>query len=310
MDDSVAGSLSRNARFLASLLPALLLLAVFFGAIGLVSTRIEGMTGGVLGIVAGASLVLAVLLAYWNAVDWVNLRLIRRTAAAGAPLEGGAVAAFEGVVRVDGAPLVAPLSGTRCAAYTYVISHSPETASRAGRERAVLAQGFHLVRTRIEGSDRSLALGSFPSFETGLREDADGGRFGHEAKALVERLAGTARSAGQREREALLLAVRHGEVDEVHEDFRMGAIGDDVAPLTLEEEVLPVDERVCVVATYDEAPQRLVARRSRLGPNLMVYRGGAREVLDRVGGEMAGYTRAALVLAGVAASILAYAWLA
>jgi hypothetical protein len=296
-------------RFLASLVPALLLLAVFFGVIGLVGTRIGGSTGGILGFVAGGSLVFAVLLAYWNAVDWLNLRLLRRSSRSATSLADGAVVAFEGVVRVDGAPLVAPLSGTRCAAYTYQISHSPQSASRGGSERAVLAQGFHLVRARIEGLAGSLALGSFPSFETGLREEADGRKWGREAAALVERLAGTAPSASQRERESRLLAVRRGEVEEVHEDFRMGAIGANVEPLILEEEVLPVDQRVCVVGTYDAERRRLVARRSRLGPNLMVYRGATSEVLARVGGEMALYTRAAVALALVAAAIVGFAWL-
>jgi hypothetical protein len=173
----------------------------------------------------------------------------------------------------------------------------------------VLAQGFHLVRTRIEGGGRSLLLASFPSFETALREEAAGTKWGAQAKALVERLTGTAPSAGQRERESRLLAVRHGEVDEVHEDFCMGTLGDAVDTLDLEEEALPVDERVCVVGTYDSAQQRLLARRRKLGPDLVVYRGGAQEVLERVGGDMAGYARAAGVLALVGASILAFAWL-
>jgi hypothetical protein len=297
-----------NVRFLLSLLPAFLLLGAFFGVIGLVSTRIPGMLGGLLGFAAGASLVVAALLAYWNAVDWWNLRLVRNTASGAPPVDGASVA-FEGVVRVDGAPLVAPLSGTRCAAYTYVVSHSPETA-RGQRERRVLLQGFHLVRTRLAGAAGSVALASFPSFETALREEADGSRWGRAAAALSERLAETAPSAGEREREARLLAARSGEVEEVHEDFRMGAVGEDVAPLVLEEELLPVDEQVCVIGTYDEARRRLVARRSRLGPDLVVYRGGANEVVERVGGELGGYVKAALVLAGVGAAIVGFATLA
>ena len=90
----------------------------------------------------------------------------------------------------------------------------------------------------------------------------------------------------------------------------MGALGANVEPLTLEEEVLPVDQPVCVVGTCDLQRQRILARRLRLGPKLMVCRGSAPEVLSRVGGEMAGYAKAARVLAAVGASIFAYAWLA
>lgn len=296
-------NLVSNARFLASLVPALLLLGVFFALIALVASSIGGMTGGLLGAVAGGSFVFAVLLAYWNAVDWLNLRRIRRARQA-VSLRDGEIVAMEGVVAVDGPPLTAPFTGAPCAAYTYQVSYSAESASRGGRTETVLAQGFHLQRALLDGSGRRLVLGALPGFETDLRHEGDGTTWGPQARALFERLAPTARAASEREREARLLSVRRTDTDTVHEDYLMGTLGPNTGPLVIEEEVLPVGQPVCVIGTYDEARQRLVPRRSMLGPDLMVYRGTADDVVARVSRDMRGYVKAVGVLLGITVLIV------
>jgi hypothetical protein len=95
----------------------------------------------------------------------------------------------------------------------------------------------------------------------------------------------------------------------VHEDYLMGEIGPSADGLVIEEEVLPAGEAVSAVGTWDQAGSCLTARRSRLGPNLFVYRGRAEDVLSRVGKESAGFARATAVLLGLGGLLLGLALL-
>ena len=166
--------ISHNLRFVAALLPPLALLAGTIAVVTLVDARIPGALGLALGLIAGGAGVLGVLLAYWNVVDWSNLAIIRRSMNQGdSPFEDGTVIAFEGRTCTDGPPIYPPFSATPCVAYTYVVS-GQGYARQGERRRVELAQGFHLVKTRIDGGSKSLALGSFPSVEDDLREDLKG----------------------------------------------------------------------------------------------------------------------------------------
>ena len=299
--------ISHNLRFVAALLPPLALLAGTIAVVTLVDARIPGALGLALGLIAGGAGVLGVLLAYWNVVDWSNLAIIRRSMNQGdSPFEDGTVIAFEGRTCTDGPPIYPPFSATPCVAYTYVVS-GQGYARQGERRRVELAQGFHLVKTRIDGGSKSLALGSFPNVEDDLREDLKGAECRAQLEALHQRLSKDVASAGQRERHATLLAARAAEVDELHHDFLMAPLDGDADGLTIEQEILPVDETVCVVGTYDAQHHAITARHPRIGPNLMVYRGSAGEVLERVGGSVRGYFKTAVGLLTTAALILAAA---
>jgi hypothetical protein len=304
MSDSLEARTSRFVRFLARLAPAALLFAAFFGVLGLVASRTDSLAGVLAGAVAGGCLVFGLLLAYWTAVDWLNLRVIRKSRGATPALRDGDVVAIDGIVRVDGEPMTAPFSGAPCAVYTYVASYSRQSVHGPGTTRTVLAQGFHMVPTRIDGDARSLRLRAFPAFEDDLRVDGSGRQWGAQARTLIDGLAGTA-AASERERESRLLEVRRSDIDQVHQDYRMGDLGPNAETLNLVEEALPVGQRVCVIGAYRQAGQAITARRSRLGPNLMVYRGSADEVLARVGKDVGVFTKAAVVLIGVGVSIVA-----
>ena len=300
----------RNARFVGALLPAFLLLFGFMAVVGVVSTRLHGMLGVLVGILAGGCLALGLLLGYWIAADWLNLRVIRRTGRPDASaFRDGEVVAFEGVVRVDGEPMTAPFSRTACAAYTYVVAGSRYSAVGRRSQRYVLAQGFHMARTTIEGTTHSLRLLSLPGFEDDLRENAPGIRREAETRELFARISGNAASAGERERHSRLLEARRSAIDAVDHDYCMAPMPERVDGLVVDEEVLPAGQTVCVVGTYDAKRDGLTARRFRLGPDLIVYRGGAKEVLSRVGKETAGFARMAGVLTAAGALLVAFPFL-
>lgn len=300
----------RNARFLGSLALAALVLFGFFAVVFVISSRIQGFVGVAVGIFAGACLALGVLLAYWTFADWLNLGIIRKKLRAGnSTLRDGEVVAFDGVVRIDVEPMIAPFSGTPCAAYTYVVAGSRQSISRGGGVRAEIAQGFHLVKTRIEGATQNLRLCSFPSFEDDLRENMHGRQWATEARVLIGRISGKAPSSGERERQSRLLEVRHTVLEEVHQDYCMGAVTGSGDGLVIDEEVLPVGQEVCVIGAYEKELNGLTARRSRLGANLIVYRGNAEEVLSRVGKETAGFAKTATFLVGAGVLLLGTSFL-
>ncbi len=292
----VAG-IVRNLRFLGSVVTALLLFLGFMAVVAAASARLQGGIGLAVSIIAGVCLALGVLLTYWISVDWLNLRVIQSARGQeDSALADGAIVAFNGLVRVDAEPMTSPFNGTPSAAYTYIVKNA-----RQPKSRNVVAQGFHLVKTQIQGSSQSLGLCSFPSFEDDLRENLRGEKWAAQVRKLIDRIAGTAPPAVERERQGRLLEVRHSEVEEVHEDYCLYtkltvAVGD---ALIIEEEVLPIGKEVCVVGTYDKEMNGLTARRSRLGPNLIVYRGSAEEVLSRVGKDTAGFAKTAVFLVGI-----------
>jgi hypothetical protein len=103
--------------------------------------------------------------------------------------------------------------------------------------------------------------------------------------------------------------VRHTEVDEVHQDYLMGAVGPSADALVIVEEVLPLGQAVCAIGTYDRERNGLTARRSRLGPNLFVYRGSAAEISSRMDEELRCSATTVAWLLGIGALLLGLALL-
>jgi hypothetical protein len=166
-----------------------------------------------------------------------------------------------------------------------------------------------MARTWIEGTQRRLRLGSLPGFEDDLRENARGTRWEAETRELFARLSGAAPSAGERERRSRLLEARRSVIEEVHHDYCMSPMPERADGLVVDEEVLPAGQTVCVVGTYDAKLDGLAARRSRLGADMIVYRGRAEEVLSRVGSDVTGFARMSGVLAAAGAFLLALPFL-
>jgi hypothetical protein len=297
MEKFIKGIISKN-RFLFQVVTALVCLLGTFIVIQIINSSLKGGIGLTIAIIAGVCLAFGILLSYWNLVDWLNLRVIRSQPNGGRPsLIDGQLTAFSGTVRSDDEPMISPFTNVPCAAYTYTISVS-RSRSTSGGSRRVLAQGFHLNRTRVEGSALSLKLLSLPSFEDDMRENLYGTEWIPKANALISKIAATAMVAKERELVVRLLEAKHTEAEEFHQDFSRYKLSDGIN-LIIEEEVLPLDEPVCVVGTFNGDMDGLSARKPRLGPNLFIYKGNAEDVISRVGGELASMTRIALILIGV-----------
>ncbi len=299
--------ISGKSRFLKSLVPALLGLFAVFAIIGFVHAKLDSGFGLLLGFIAGGCFGFGVLLAYWNAVDWVNLGIIRKQLADGVTaFKDGQLVAHSGIVRVDGAPMVSPITRQECAAYTYTISISRERHANRGGSRQVLAQGFHMLPASIKGSIGALRLGALPSMEDDLRINENGERT-DVVREKLRNLINSAPSGGEMERVGTLLEAKYSVDGEIHKDYcQLTELGDGKV-FVVEEEVLPVNQAMCVVGTFDQRTNGITAGKRRFGPDLMVYRGTMDEVLVRIGGDIGLYTKFVVGLLGIAVAVLGYA---
>lgn len=307
------GAIRPSFRQWLAIMPATLLsllaLAVFLGLGILFHNRFDTIGGALLGAVTAACLLGGAYLVYLTAVDAINLRIIRRCRRGGVPvLQDGAIVAFDGVVEVEEEPLIAPFHRVPCVAYKYEVTHPGSGTRRRNNTSFKVAEGFHLLRTRIRGDATSLHLGALPSFQDDLIEQGDGKRWGPQVVELVQSLRGRAASVTDEARFARRLTLQREDVDEVHEDYFMAEPGNMVEVLQITEAVLPAGERVCVVGTYDESRVRLTARRFRFGPRLTVYRGSTDEVLHRVGRDVAFFFRFVPLLVVTGLALLLLAW--
>lgn len=98
--------------------------------------------------------------------------------------------------------------------------------------------------------------------------------------------------------------MRATEVSKVHEDYCNNGSSAGSDGFVVEEEILPINESVCAVGTYDERLGGITSRVRRFGANMMVYRGTAEEVLSRVGGETRKYAKVAVTLLGISAVLV------
>ncbi len=300
---------ARYSRFLFSLVPAIILLLVTLSVAGLVNARLAGGVGLTIALVTAGCLAFGILLVYWNAVDWFNMRTIRAQLSIGSgTLKDGTVVAFSGVVRSDDAPMVAPLTGKACAAYVSVVAVSRSGSTHnTHRARSVIVQSFHMNHTRIEGDSTSLTLGSLPGFETDMRESDHSDKWAEQVHEQTKKLAHCVERTTDINRESLLQSLRNTTIDEYHYDFCRSIDIGDHKTFVVDEEVLPIDTEVTVIGTYDRQRGALIARNSRLGPNLIVYKGSKNEVLARISSEILWYAKFTKAMLGFAMFVVTIA---
>ena len=302
--------ISGNLRFLKSLIPALTLMIAVFAITLFIETRLDNEIGLVLGVIAGGCFGFGVLLVYWNAVDWVNLKIIRKHLVhRETDFHDGQLIAFSGIIQVDGAPMESPFTQKKCAAYTYTIAISKKKQVNSEGSRQVLAQGFHMLPTRIEGSAGVLRLGALPSVENDLRVN-EYGKWTDVVREKLGVLIDLAPRGSEIERVGALLEARHRVDGEIHKDFcQLTKLGEGQV-FVVDEEILPSNEVVCLVGTFDQKMNAITAGKPRFGPDLMIYRGSADDVLARVGGEISWYTNFAVGMLAISVAVISYTMMA
>lgn len=321
-------------------LPAVVFLGLISAGLYFV-TRIVGCFGITLAVIAVVLSAVGLMLLYRSNVDRLNVRYIQKYVIDQARPEDGAVIAVEGEAQVQGDPLRAPFSGQECAAYVYRVT-KPKLRSQesSGKSSEVIARGHHLVPTEIVGPSISLSLGSLPSVEDDLRQTVNDGSWDEGWNRLAASHERSERNPGSPAIDGELLGLRQSVVREARHDYVRGSRveieskedGDLLAEhaaemnldpeqrarlervsaslerkwddLTIEEEVVPAGETLCFIGKYDASSRSIDGTKARIGPNLIVYRGSGREVVERIGAEVRKWSRAGWIMVLIGAVIL------
>lgn len=258
--------------------------------------HLGGALGFIFALVTGLCLAIGMLCIYHNSINLLNLFIIWRH---DVPLRDGKVVAFSGFVRTDTAPLVSPLKETICAAYAYTVFGSSSSDSSPW-----LAEGYHMVKSRIEGNSQSLQLRSAPGLDE-FRETLKGQEWVDKALILNEKISSITPPISERKAMSRNLEIKLADnIEEIHDDYYHATYKNEGNDLNIIEKALPVGQEVCVIGTYNKALNCLTSHRSRLGHNLMIYPGSAKEVLARLGEDVTFLAKAAVICLGISGLII------
>lgn len=293
-------------RFIIKLIPAIILLLAVIGVVSEIEAHVGGGWGLVLGIIAAACFGVGTLGLYWLVVGWLNYRYLKRDLThPKLSLEDGQICAISGVTRTDDVPLISPFSQQLCAAYDFSVSYNSVRREHTSSTRVIVAQGFHLLPTRIENQQFSVTLGALPDVSEDLT-DSSTKPLPKPAYDYLTSLITVASSAGQMEREAALIEARRRIDNEVRQDYCMVASLDSSSQYTVVENRVPINSSVCVVGTFNQSKNAMTGENQRFGPNLMLYNGSAKEVLAREGKELRWFAKGTFGLLTAFAAIVAF----
>lgn len=178
--------------------------------------------------------------------------LIRRAESGGAVGDGDPILS-SGIVRAEGDPLTAPLSGTPCVAYFYRMYCWERPFGSSRRVRNAIYWGLASRPFVLEGTMESRRVAAVPRLE--IEPAVLEGAWAHEAaRSWIESTTFAAQ-------ENLVLASvgttfsiageMFGDEDgATRRDWRLAGVNRNVSDLTLEEMVVPVGERAAVCGTW------------------------------------------------------------
>jgi hypothetical protein len=213
----------------------------------------------------GLALVVTGTIALWAAaVSLGDVRNIRRYRVDSAgPFEEGQTVALAGRLCVEGEPLTAPFSGTRCAAYRYRITGQTRrtTSSGTGTRGQLCLLGAALASATLETGARSLPLLAVPDVDTDYRDIAQGGEWGDRALSLVQALSESGPKIGETEANGLWSEAGR-QAEPPYTAVHFVSTGTGGAPsMSVTEDAVPVDQTVTVLGTWDGASGGLAGRR-------------------------------------------------
>ncbi|MBY6204898.1 hypothetical protein [Halomonas denitrificans] len=289
-------------RFILSMIPGIVLL---FGIFFLMAAAVERSDSGwaVAVVVAGGlSFGLGLLLLRAVVRDWRSLQGIRRHGFAPGerPVDGQPVA-VEGRLICDD-PLQAPISGVACAAFFFRLSQRKlrGTGSDGGSRSVVTAAGISVRSCRLQGAAGTFPLVGLPEPDLDMRSSGDGSACAERMAALLDRVVRRAELDRVEGVEEERLAQRAGAfvpVDDWRRRFEHAPPADRVR---FEEELVPIERTLTVLAVYDRDAGALAPGRGPFGRAIHAYSGTRSEVMARLADELRrfGFPAVAMVLIG------------
>lgn len=300
--------------FLFKVFAGLIFLLGLTGLAHFIQSHFESGWGVFWGVTAAISLGFGGLLLFWLAVDISNLHYIKRdliqTISQGG-FRNNKIHAIAGTVRAKTKALTSPISQQPCVAYHYRISYNRhKSSSKTSSSRVLVAQGFHLTESHIAGMGYDINIGAIPEVESELRNTGLG-EWSEQVGQFLQEIIGKAPASDQMAREAQLLEARLLEArlyvkQSMAQDYCLTKVYNPDVDYSVTEHLVPVDEEVCMIGTYNKNDHAMTGQRPRFGPNLMVYRGSVEHVISCIGNDVKKFSKALLILLAIPAAILAY----
>lgn len=187
--------------------------------------------------------------------------LIRRAESGGTPGDGEPVIS-SGVVRADGAELIAPLSRTPCVAYFYRMYYWGTRGGSRRREQVVVYWGLASQPFVLDGSSERRRVTAVPRLQieplllegeparAAARMWIESTTFEEKENALLSSI-GTAFS--------IAAEMRNDEDGATRHDWRLAGVNRDVSELLLDEIVVPVGQQAAACGTWSQTRNAIVA---------------------------------------------------
>jgi hypothetical protein len=179
-------------------------------------------------------------------------------------LVDGQQVALSGRIRVEGDPVEAPFSGTRCAAYSYRVTgqgSSGSGSSNHSRKQLCLI-GYALCPAVLDCGSRRFRISALPDVDSDLRTNAMGGDWGRRALERIRASAKTTPAVGELHAMGELGLVRERVEAPLSVDSYVAPTRGTDNTLNVHEHILPADTDVTLLATYSSRQDALDGRRS------------------------------------------------
>jgi Ankyrin repeat len=260
----------------------------------------------IVAIVAGVLLHLAYAAVMTDIRRGRDARLLQKAGFGEPPADGQRVA-LVGTLKPTAAALRAPFSQTDCVGYSYEIFHFVYTPSRQGtgtNRKVTDFSGLALAPCSIHTMQGDYALLSYP-YLSGFSEQQFSDE-AHRARAAEYIRANTFDKTTPIVGElAALDRAMHVTDAALKRDWRMTG-SDDTSGVTMSEQCIPADAKVCAFGIYSEAKRSLVPDTASDSRSLLLIAGDAEQALAQLGSGMQSSRTLASVSFALAASLVGF----
>ncbi len=257
-----------ESRFIAQSVIFILAALVFLTFIGWSQETLTsrfGNWGWVPLSIGGLSLFFGLLLAHATFGRFLDRRALRvHQVDPESALADGQQVALTGRILMEGDPVTAPFSGTRCAAYSYQVTGerlSLSSSSNHTRKQLCLI-GYALGQAVLDCGSRRFRISAIPDVDDDLRADAMGGEWGQLAFERIRDEPETTPAVGELRARGELGSIRERVEAPISVDLYVAPTRGTSNTMNVNEHVLPLDTDVTLLATYSSVSHSLEGRRS------------------------------------------------
>ena len=216
-------------------------------------------------LMGGLSLFFGLLLAHATLGRFLDRRALRiHQVDPESALADGQQVALTGRILMEGDPVIAPFSRTRCAAYSYRVTGErlSRTDSSSHTRKQLCLIGYALGHAVLDCGSRRFRLSAIPDVDDDLSADAMGGEWGQVAFERIRDEPETTLPVGELSARGELGSIRERVEAPLSVDRYVAPTRGTSNTMNVNEHVLPLDTDVTLLATYSSVSNSLEGRRS------------------------------------------------